>query len=76
MEHVTDIILRVNDTDVMYHVSFHDDLYAFETDGSNAQASSFEIRRHHNNWEPVAPLDEALANQAIEKLEKFLLSQH
>jgi hypothetical protein len=57
-----------------YRVVFANEQYQFIPDGF--AGSSFGIRREHDEWHPVEPLPEEVKDQAIDALERYLLSQH
>ncbi len=76
MEHVTDITIPVNGNEIQYRVLFHDEIYTFEPVNTDTSVSSFNIRRHHNEWIPESSNDDPVLKMAIKKLDEFLLSQH
>ncbi|OLY91024.1 hypothetical protein SAMN05444008_113101 [Cnuella takakiae] len=57
-----------------YRVVFDQEQYQFIPNGF--EGSSFAFRREHDEWHPVEPLPETVQDQAVEALEKYLLSQH
>lgn len=57
-----------------YRVVFDQEAYRFIPDGF--EGSSFAFRREHDEWHPVEPLPETVRDQAVDALEKYLLSQH
>lgn len=57
-----------------YRVVFDQEQYRFIPDGF--EGTAFGIRREHDEWHPVEPLPDALRQQAVDALERYLLQQH
>jgi hypothetical protein len=76
MEKIFSAHLKANGHEVEYHVVFENEKYIFSTDDSNARVSSFSFGREDNQWIDLDNVEPSLKNQAIDQLEKYLLSQH
>lgn len=57
-----------------YRVVFDQEQYRFIPDGFEGNA--FALKREHDEWHPVEPLPEAVQQQAVDALERYLLQQH
>ena len=68
----TDIL--IDGQPVAYAVSFHDEQYEFTPDNSNG--IFFSLRREEDEWHTNDAINETVKNNAIDALDKYLLSQH
>ncbi len=67
--------ININNHPVSYSVFFANEEYHFHSSQQDT-AKSFIIKREHDEWHIKENIDEVLKNNAIEALEKYLLSQH
>lgn len=76
MEDLFSTSIGINGKEVDYRVSFSDDKYVFHSDAEGNEFSTFSFRREHDEWMDEDLLPPALRTQAIDALEKYLLTQH
>lgn len=65
--------LIINDKPQTFAVSFHNESYIFQSINNSTQ---FSLQRVEDEWHTIEPIDNQLKNEAMEKLEAYLLSQH
>ena len=65
--------LIINDKPQTFAVSFHNESYIFQ---SINYSTRFCLQRVEDEWHTLEPIDNQLKNEAMEKLEAYLLSQH
>lgn len=75
MEKILSCNLNVEGENVEYHVVFGDEKYTFIPEDNDASAPTFSFARD-NDWIAVDKIDPQLSKQAVDQLEKYLLSQH
>lgn len=57
-----------------YHIVFENEAYRFYQQGSLEPA--FVFRRQHDEWQAADAASEAVKDEAVDALEKYLLRQH
>lgn len=57
-----------------YHIVFENEEYRFFLQGS--LTPSFVFRRSHDEWQATDAPSEAVKDEAVEALDKYLLRQH
>lgn len=67
--------ITTNNHSVFYSVYFDNEEYHFHSAQQDI-AKSFIIKREQDEWHIKENIDDGLKNNAIEALEKYLLSQH
>ncbi len=68
----TDIL--IDGQPVAYAVSFHDEQYEFTP--NNSKGIFFSLRREEDEWHTNDAITETVKDNAIDTLDKYLLSQH
>ena len=66
--------LNANGVPGDYHIVFEDEEYRFYQQGSLKPA--FVFQRGHDEWQAADAASEAVKDEAVEALEKYLLRQH
>lgn len=66
--------LNANGQPGEYHIVFENDEYRFFQQGSLMPA--FIFRREQDEWHAVDAASEAIKDEAVDALEKYLLRQH
>ena len=67
--------LMTQDQPVLYHVVFENDEYCFKPADTASGAQEFGFVREHDEWKDRGTADASLRQQAIAKLEAYLLAQ-
>lgn len=75
MEDLFDTSLRIGNETVPYHIFFRDELYHFQS-RENGAGKSFSFSRDHDAWHEQSPLPDGVREEAIKRLEEYLLRQH
>jgi hypothetical protein len=76
MQNIFSCTLNVEGKNVEYHVVFKDEKYVFEAVENGATVPSFSFAREDNQWIDQQQIDPQLRKEALEALEKYLLSQN
>lgn len=66
--------LNANGVPGDYHIVFENEQYRFYQQGG--LEPSFTFRREHDEWRAANAASEAVKDEAVEALEKYLLRQH
>ena len=66
--------LNANGVPGDYHIVFDNDEYRFFQQGSLEPA--FVFRREHDEWHSADAASEAVKDEAVDALEKYLMRQH
>ena len=67
--------LMTHNEPVLYHVVFENNEYCFKPSEAASGAQEFGFVREHDEWQDRGTADAALRQQAIAKLEAYLLAQ-
>lgn len=59
-----------------FQVGFAEEAYIFLATQHKTGIQKFTLKRQHDEWENAEKLEDALMQQAVEVLEKYLLRQH
>ncbi|HVK96691.1 MAG TPA: hypothetical protein VM368_02685 [Flavisolibacter sp.] len=76
MEDLFSMNLAVNNQNINYRVIFEDDRYTFISEADNKEFPTFSFKRENDEWHDQEMLPPEIKKQALEALEKYLLSQH
>jgi len=68
--------IAVNNENINYRVIFEDDRYTFITEAESKAFPAFSFKRENDEWHDQELLPPDIKKQAIDALEKYLLSQH
>lgn len=66
--------LSINGNPEAYHIVFENEDYRFIPKKENLQ--TFTFRREHDEWHAADDSSEAVRDEALQKLEAYLLRQH
>jgi hypothetical protein len=76
MEDLFSTNIAVNNQNINYRVIFEDDRYTFLSDADNKAFPAFSFKRENDEWHDQELLPPDIKNQAVDALERYLLSQH
>ena len=68
--------LTINDKITNYKVVFENEQYVFRSENKDSEFASFSFKREDDEWHEQDQLPDGLKNEAVQSLEKYLLSQH
>ncbi len=74
MESLFNTDILIDGQPVAYAVSFHDEQYEFTP--HNSKGIFFSLRREEDEWHTNDAITETVKDNAIDALDKYLLSQH
>jgi hypothetical protein len=76
MEDLFSTNIGINDKNINYRVIFDDDKYVFLSEAEQNEFSTFSFKRENDQWMDQELLPPGIKQQAIDALEKYLLTQH
>lgn len=76
MEGLFSTNISINGKNAVYRVVFENERYTFVPEAEDNELKTFSIKRENDEWHETELLDSNLRIQAVDALEKYLLSQH
>lgn len=76
MENLFSTTIGINGKNINYRVVFNDDKYIFISEAEQSEFSTFSFKRENDQWMDQELMPPGIKNQALDALEKYLLTQH